>query len=257
MKGGEGIGSVRVGTTDLALSVPMSLPHSSFIPSATKHVLSLKQAGVQSEGRYVAVTQAQKGHVPEGGGRTGRSGQSEALWYPLAKFPRTVCAQTLPIPPPPRGGSLWKNTRWVSPGGGGGWGAGTQLLSLLMGWVLELHQTGPAGREPAETSLISRDQGTRREEEARPGQGKTGKTEIQAHPGTMATLPSAASPSWQPLGPEDEDASLDQYDLYSLAHPYIGKGALPPAWPLPRTPPWTPPPLTFWPTCPLGPCHPI
>nr|XP_020013606.1 nuclear protein 1 [Castor canadensis] len=93
-----------------------------------------------------------------------------------------------------------------------------------MGWVLELHQTGPAGREPAETSLISRDQGTRREEEARPGQGKTGKTEIQAHPGTMATLPSAASPSWQPLGPEDEDASLDQYDLYSLAHPYIVGG---------------------------------
>lgn len=42
----------------------------------------------------------------------------------------------------------------------------------------------------------------------------------------MATFPRAASPSRQPPGPEDEDAVLDEYDLYSLAHSYPGK-----AWP--------------------------
>lgn len=42
----------------------------------------------------------------------------------------------------------------------------------------------------------------------------------------MATFPRAASPSRQLPGPEDEDAILDEYDLYSLAHSYPGK-----AWP--------------------------
>ncbi|XP_074179019.1 nuclear protein 1 isoform X1 [Rhinolophus sinicus] len=37
----------------------------------------------------------------------------------------------------------------------------------------------------------------------------------------MATFPKAASPSQQPPGSEDEDPSLDEYDLYSLAHSYL------------------------------------
>ncbi|XP_057552007.1 nuclear protein 1 [Hippopotamus amphibius kiboko] len=40
----------------------------------------------------------------------------------------------------------------------------------------------------------------------------------------MATFPRAASPSRQPPGPEDEDPNLDEYDLYSLAHSYLGVG---------------------------------
>nr|XP_004670243.1 nuclear protein 1 [Jaculus jaculus] len=40
----------------------------------------------------------------------------------------------------------------------------------------------------------------------------------------MAALPRAASPSQQPPGPEEEDASLDECDLYSLAHPCLGGG---------------------------------
>ncbi|XP_019610208.1 nuclear protein 1 isoform X2 [Rhinolophus sinicus] len=40
----------------------------------------------------------------------------------------------------------------------------------------------------------------------------------------MATFPKAASPSQQPPGSEDEDPSLDEYDLYSLAHSYLGAG---------------------------------
>ncbi|XP_002927412.1 nuclear protein 1 [Ursus americanus] len=40
----------------------------------------------------------------------------------------------------------------------------------------------------------------------------------------MATFPGAASPARQPPGPEDEDPSLDEYDLYSLAHSYLGVG---------------------------------
>ncbi|KAF4015711.1 hypothetical protein G4228_007196 [Cervus hanglu yarkandensis] len=42
----------------------------------------------------------------------------------------------------------------------------------------------------------------------------------------MATFPRAASPSRQPPGPEDEDAILDEYDLYSLAHSYPGLSLL-------------------------------
>nr|XP_025709887.1 nuclear protein 1 [Callorhinus ursinus] len=38
----------------------------------------------------------------------------------------------------------------------------------------------------------------------------------------MASLPRAASPARQPPGPEDEDPSLDEYDLCSLAHSYLG-----------------------------------
>ncbi|XP_015346717.1 nuclear protein 1 [Marmota marmota marmota] len=40
----------------------------------------------------------------------------------------------------------------------------------------------------------------------------------------MATLPPATSPSRQPPGPEDEEASLDEYDLYGLAHPHVASG---------------------------------
>nr|KAF6441702.1 nuclear protein 1, transcriptional regulator [Rousettus aegyptiacus] len=40
----------------------------------------------------------------------------------------------------------------------------------------------------------------------------------------MATLPRAASPFQQCPGPEDEEPSLDEYDLYSLAHSYLGVG---------------------------------
>ncbi|XP_008048872.1 nuclear protein 1 [Carlito syrichta] len=40
----------------------------------------------------------------------------------------------------------------------------------------------------------------------------------------MATFPQAASPSRQPPGPEDEDPNLDEYDLYSLTHSYLGGG---------------------------------
>uniref|UniRef100_A0A8C3YMN6 Nuclear protein 1, transcriptional regulator n=1 Tax=Catagonus wagneri TaxID=51154 RepID=A0A8C3YMN6_9CETA len=41
----------------------------------------------------------------------------------------------------------------------------------------------------------------------------------------MATCPRAASPPRPPPGPEDEDYSLDEYELYSLAHSYLGGGA--------------------------------
>lgn len=41
----------------------------------------------------------------------------------------------------------------------------------------------------------------------------------------MATLPPTTSSSQQPLNPEDEDGILDEYDQYSLAHPYIGRTA--------------------------------
>ncbi|KAM8779964.1 nuclear protein 1 isoform 1-T1 [Rhynchonycteris naso] len=34
----------------------------------------------------------------------------------------------------------------------------------------------------------------------------------------MATFPTAANSSRQPPGPEDEDLSLDECDLYGLAH---------------------------------------
>ncbi|XP_040829815.1 nuclear protein 1 [Ochotona curzoniae] len=37
-----------------------------------------------------------------------------------------------------------------------------------------------------------------------------------------STLLPAASPSRQVSHPESEDDSLDQYDLYSLAHPCLG-----------------------------------
>ncbi|XP_054438794.1 nuclear protein 1 [Pteronotus mesoamericanus] len=40
----------------------------------------------------------------------------------------------------------------------------------------------------------------------------------------MSTFPRAASPSWQPSGPQDEDPNLDEYDLYSLAHSFLGVG---------------------------------
>ncbi|XP_006734007.1 nuclear protein 1 [Leptonychotes weddellii] len=40
----------------------------------------------------------------------------------------------------------------------------------------------------------------------------------------MASLPRAASPAHQPPDPEDEDPTLDEYDLYSLAHSYLGVG---------------------------------
>ncbi|XP_052055040.1 nuclear protein 1 [Apodemus sylvaticus] len=40
----------------------------------------------------------------------------------------------------------------------------------------------------------------------------------------MAALPPTANPSQQPLSLEDEDGILDEYDQYSLAHPYVGGG---------------------------------
>lgn len=46
----------------------------------------------------------------------------------------------------------------------------------------------------------------------------------------MATFPRAASSVQQPLGPQDEDPSLDESDLYSLAYSQLGK-----AWPCPST----------------------
>ncbi|XP_003795824.1 nuclear protein 1 [Otolemur garnettii] len=46
----------------------------------------------------------------------------------------------------------------------------------------------------------------------------------ESKPDTMVTFLQATSPSWQPAGPEDEDPSLDEYDLYSLAHSYLGGG---------------------------------
>lgn len=39
----------------------------------------------------------------------------------------------------------------------------------------------------------------------------------------MAPFPRAASLTQQPPGPKDEDPSLDDYDLYSLAHSFLGK----------------------------------
>lgn len=39
------------------------------------------------------------------------------------------------------------------------------------------------------------------------------------------TLPPPTSSSQQPLNPEDEDGILDEYDQYSLAHPYVGNGS--------------------------------
>ncbi|XP_032011758.1 nuclear protein 1 [Hylobates moloch] len=38
----------------------------------------------------------------------------------------------------------------------------------------------------------------------------------------MAAFPPATSAPQQPPGPEDEDPSLDESDLYSLAHSYLG-----------------------------------
>ncbi|XP_059107058.1 nuclear protein 1 [Peromyscus eremicus] len=38
------------------------------------------------------------------------------------------------------------------------------------------------------------------------------------------TLPPTTSSSQQPLNPEDEDGILDEYDQYSLAHPYVVGG---------------------------------
>ncbi|XP_075420810.1 nuclear protein 1 [Tenrec ecaudatus] len=38
----------------------------------------------------------------------------------------------------------------------------------------------------------------------------------------MAALPQAASPSQEPQGPEDEDCSLDEYDLYNMTPSYLG-----------------------------------
>ncbi|XP_021555977.1 nuclear protein 1 isoform X1 [Neomonachus schauinslandi] len=43
----------------------------------------------------------------------------------------------------------------------------------------------------------------------------------------MASLPRAASPAQQPPDPEDEDPSLDEYDLYSLAHSYLDEARAP------------------------------
>ncbi|XP_006756930.1 PREDICTED: nuclear protein 1 [Myotis davidii] len=40
----------------------------------------------------------------------------------------------------------------------------------------------------------------------------------------MSTFPRAASSSQQPLGPQDEDPSLDESDLYSLAYSQLGVG---------------------------------
>ncbi|PNI11317.1 NUPR1 isoform 1 [Pan troglodytes] len=40
----------------------------------------------------------------------------------------------------------------------------------------------------------------------------------------MATFPPATSAPQQPPGPEDEDSSLDESDLYSLAHSYLRGG---------------------------------
>ncbi|XP_023559951.1 nuclear protein 1 [Octodon degus] len=49
--------------------------------------------------------------------------------------------------------------------------------------------------------------------------------EAASHPDHLtATSPPAASPSLQPLGPEDEEASMDEYDQYSLEHPYVAGG---------------------------------
>ncbi|XP_044089343.1 nuclear protein 1 [Neovison vison] len=39
-----------------------------------------------------------------------------------------------------------------------------------------------------------------------------------------ASFPRAASPDQQPGGPEDGDTSLDEYELYGLAHSYLGAG---------------------------------
>uniref|UniRef100_A0A2K5F0N1 Nuclear protein 1, transcriptional regulator n=1 Tax=Aotus nancymaae TaxID=37293 RepID=A0A2K5F0N1_AOTNA len=43
----------------------------------------------------------------------------------------------------------------------------------------------------------------------------------------MASFPPAASAPQQPPAPEDEDPSLDESDLYSLAHSYLGPLILP------------------------------
>lgn len=58
----------------------------------------------------------------------------------------------------------------------------------------------------------------------------------------MSTFPGAASRAQQPPGPEDEDPSLDEYDLYSLAHSCLGK-----VWPC-----HLPDPSTSTPTSQLG-----
>ncbi|XP_076997472.1 nuclear protein 1 [Tamandua tetradactyla] len=39
-----------------------------------------------------------------------------------------------------------------------------------------------------------------------------------------ATFPPAASPSQQPLGPEEDEAHLDEHDLYGLSHFHLGGG---------------------------------
>ncbi|KAM6155502.1 nuclear protein 1 [Rhynchocyon petersi] len=40
----------------------------------------------------------------------------------------------------------------------------------------------------------------------------------------MVAFPQAANPCQQPSGSEDEDSSLDEYDLYSLTHSHLGGG---------------------------------
>lgn len=52
----------------------------------------------------------------------------------------------------------------------------------------------------------------------------------ESKPGMMATLPPTANPSQQPLNLEDEDGILDEYDQYSLAHPYVGKVCVAAPW---------------------------
>lgn len=59
----------------------------------------------------------------------------------------------------------------------------------------------------------------------------------------MAAIPTAVNPNRQPPDPKNEDPSLDEHDLYSLAYSHLGE-----AWPCHLSGPSTPdPPPTLGP----------
>lgn len=94
-----------------------------------------------------------------------------------------------------------------------------------------MHQTGPEGAgarlQAEEETWPYKLDPVNREVSGDQTQTKLSKArdrDSASKPDMMATLPRAASPSRQPPGPADEHPSLDEYDLYSLAHSYLGVG---------------------------------
>lgn len=86
-----------------------------------------------------------------------------------------------------------------------------------------LHQTGPEEDTwPYKLGPVNREV-SGNQTQTKLSKPTERETERERESAVMATFPGAASPARQPPGPEDEDPSLDEYDLYSLAHSYLGK----------------------------------